>query len=113
MQRWTWAGDRNADGQSPIFQRLIFDLCPHSLHAKCYEFTGTCGNDRSGILASEGYMAGNKEGNQKRLKIARFLWPLLVELWIFVAIATFIVVRVLESHAAQRILGAIKSSHPL
>jgi hypothetical protein len=58
-------------------------------------------------------MAGKKEGHPKRVDIAKFLWPLFVELWIFVAIAIFFIIRIVGSHTAQRFLGLLKSSRPL
>jgi hypothetical protein len=39
------------------------------------------------------------------------LWRRLVELWIFMAILTFFVLRVLGSHTAQRLLGSISRFH--
>ena len=45
------------------------------------------------------------------LEIVRSLWPRLVELWIFAAIAVFFLVRVLESSAARHLLDAIGHHH--
>ena len=69
--------------------------------------------DRSRMLESEGFMAGNKVGHQEPLKIVSFLWPRVVELWIFVAIATFLILRVITSRSAQHFFGFIKSNHLL
>jgi hypothetical protein len=44
---------------------------------------------------------------------AKLLWQRLVELWIFLTILLFFVVRVLGSHAAQRILSGLIHRHPL
>jgi len=51
----------------------------------------------------------DEERSQKLLAGARLLWPWIVELWIFLAIAFFFLIRVLESHSAQRFLNGIKS----
>lgn len=53
----------------------------------------------------------NRDGGGKSAEIARFLWPHLVELWIFVAIAIFFLIRVLGSHSAQHLLGSIGRRH--
>jgi hypothetical protein len=45
------------------------------------------------------------KGGGGRWKIARLLWPRFVELWIFAAIATFFLVRVLGSHTWESILA--------
>ena len=55
-------------------------------------------------------MTGNTETHPKTSGIISFLWPRFVDLWIFVAIATFFAVRLLGSHYAQRFIDAIKSS---
>jgi hypothetical protein len=60
---------------------------------------------------SEGIARRNKDGGGKLIEIARLLWPRLVELWIFTAIAIFFLIRVLGSHAAQRLLSRIGSHH--
>jgi hypothetical protein len=40
------------------------------------------------------------------------LWPHLVEAWIFLAIFTFFLIRVLGSHTVQRLLGGSARLHP-
>jgi hypothetical protein len=44
---------------------------------------------------------------------AKLLWQRLVELWIFLTILTFFLVRVLGSHAAQGIFSRLVHRHPL
>jgi len=53
----------------------------------------------------------NRDGSGKPAEIARFLWPRFVELWIFAAIAIFFLIRVLGSHAAQRLLNGMGRHH--
>jgi hypothetical protein len=60
---------------------------------------------------SEGITGKNKEGGGRRAEMARRLWPRLVELWIFAAIAIFFFLRVLGSQAAQRVLSGIGRQH--
>jgi hypothetical protein len=55
----------------------------------------------------EGIIEENREGGGKPLKIARLLWPRLMELWIFIAIVIFFLIRVLGSHTAQSLLSGI------
>jgi hypothetical protein len=62
--------------------------------------------------SSERIAEKNMDGGGKLAEIARLLWPRLVELWIFTAIAIFVLIRVLGSHAAQRLLSRI-ASHQL
>jgi hypothetical protein len=56
-------------------------------------------------------MARHSEAHPLNPKGISFVWPRLVELWIFGTIATFFVVRILGSHYAQRFLHAIKTGH--
>jgi hypothetical protein len=60
---------------------------------------------------AEGITGKNGEDGGKPAGIAPLLWTLLVELWIFVAIAIFFLIRVLGSHAAQRLLSGIGRHH--
>jgi hypothetical protein len=55
----------------------------------------------------EGKAEKNIGGGEKSVEIARLLWRLFVELWIFTAIVIFIIIRVLGSHTAQRLLSRI------
>ena len=61
--------------------------------------------------ASEDVTGKNREGGGKPAEIARLIWPRLVELWIFMAIATFFLIRVLGSHTAQRLLSSSGRRH--
>jgi hypothetical protein len=61
--------------------------------------------------SSEGIAGKNMNSGGKLPEIARLLWPRLVELWIFTAIAIFFLIRVLGSRAAQRLLSRIGSHH--
>jgi len=58
--------------------------------------------------SSEDFAKKNMEGGRMSVEIARSLWPRLVELWIFAAIAVFFLVRVFGSHTAQRLLNSIR-----
>jgi hypothetical protein len=60
---------------------------------------------------SEDITGKNKEGGGKAGEIARRFWPRLVEIWIFMAIAIFFVIRVVGSHAGQRLLSGIGRHH--
>jgi hypothetical protein len=60
---------------------------------------------------SEDTTGETKEGSGKPAEVARRLWPLLVELWIFSAIVTFFLIRVLGSKAAQRLLSGTGHRH--
>jgi hypothetical protein len=60
---------------------------------------------------SEGIARGNQESSGKLAKIARLLWPRLVELWISLAIVVFFLIRVLGSHTSQNFLRAIARRH--
>lgn len=61
--------------------------------------------------SSEGIARGNQEGSGKLARIAQLLWPRLVELWIFLAIAAFFLIRVLGSHTSQNLFRAITHRH--
>jgi hypothetical protein len=61
--------------------------------------------------SSEDFPRKNMEGGAMPVEIVRSLWPRLVELWIFAAIAVFFLVRVLGSSAAQHLLKAIGHHH--
>jgi hypothetical protein len=61
--------------------------------------------------SSEGIAGKNRNGGAKPAEIARLLWPRMVEFWIFMAIAIFFLIRVLGSHAAQRLLSGIGRHH--
>ncbi|MFI5058060.1 MAG: hypothetical protein ACHQLQ_07725 [Candidatus Acidiferrales bacterium] len=50
----------------------------------------------------------NKRGHQRRVVIARALWPRLIELWISAVLVVFFLIRVLGSHTAQRILSGLQ-----
>jgi hypothetical protein len=57
---------------------------------------------------SSGRIAGKKNvGVGKQVEIGRFLWPRLVELWIFLAIGIFFVIRLLGSQTARHLLSRI------
>lgn len=55
--------------------------------------------------SSEGVTGKPVESRGKPVGIAGRLWPRLVELWILAAIVIFLVIRVLGSHSAQRLLS--------
>ena len=61
--------------------------------------------------SSEGVIGKNKEGGGKAANIVRLLWPRLMELWIFLVIVIFFLIRVLGSHTAQRLLSSIGLRH--
>ena len=61
--------------------------------------------------SSEGVTGKTAESGGKPVGIAGRLWPRLVELWIFAAIVIFLVIRVLGSHAGQRLLGGFGRQH--
>ena len=54
----------------------------------------------------------SKERAGTQTGFAKALWPRLVEAWIFLAIFTFFVIRVLGSHTVQRFLGGSARPHP-
>jgi hypothetical protein len=56
-------------------------------------------------------MGENKEGRQNTVETFRFLWPRLVELWIFITIFIFFIIRVLGSNFAQGFFRGIKKIH--
>jgi len=58
--------------------------------------------------SSEDFAKKNMEGGGMPIEIVRSLWPRLVELWIFAAIAAFFFVRVLGSHTAQQLLNSVR-----
>jgi hypothetical protein len=60
---------------------------------------------------SEDISGKNKKGGGRRAELARRLWPRLVELWIFAAIAIFFFIRVLGSQAAQHLFSGIGRQH--
>jgi hypothetical protein len=62
-------------------------------------------------ISSEGITVKNGEGGEKPARIAGLLWPRVVELWIFVAIVIFFLIRVLGSHTAQTLLSGIGRRH--
>lgn len=59
-------------------------------------------------ISSEDITGKNKEGDGK---FARLFLARVTELWIFLVIVIFIVVRVLGSHTAQRLLGGFGGRH--
>lgn len=60
---------------------------------------------------SEGITGENRGGGGRPARIARLLWPHLVELWIFTAIVIFFLIRVLGSHTSQSFLSGIARRH--
>jgi hypothetical protein len=61
--------------------------------------------------SSEGVTGKPMESGGKPAGIAGRLWPRVVELWIFAAIVIFLVIRVLGSHSAQRLLSGFGRQH--
>jgi hypothetical protein len=59
----------------------------------------------------EGVSGESGKGSKEPGKIARLLWPRFVELWIFAAVVTFFIVRVLGSHTWQNILSRVAHRH--
>jgi len=53
----------------------------------------------------------NGKGGRGPGKFALLLWSRFVELWIFVTVVTFFIVRVLGSHTWQSILSKIAHRH--
>ena len=56
----------------------------------------------------ENFNPENKSGSDRWIVIARSLWPLLVECWLFAVLAGFLVIRVFGSHTARSILSGIQ-----
>jgi len=61
--------------------------------------------------SSEGVTEKLVENGRNPVGIVGRLWPRMVELWIFAAIVIFLVIRVLGSHSAQRLLGGFGRRH--
>ena len=62
-------------------------------------------------LKLEGTTGEDWKADRSPGKVARWLWPRFVEIWIFAAIATFFIIRVLGSNAFHKLLPAINLRH--
>lgn len=51
-----------------------------------------------------------KDGSRRQPWVAKVLWPRLMELWILAVLVMFLVIRVLGSQTAQRLLGGLHHS---
>ena len=62
-------------------------------------------------ISSEKLSETDQRISHPPLTIARTLWPRLVELWIAVVLIGFFFIRVLGSHAAQRVFSLLGHRH--
>jgi hypothetical protein len=63
------------------------------------------------LTSSEGISGKRGQRGGKPSVIKRVLWPRLVEIWIFISIAMFFLIRVLGSQTGQRFVGAMSLRH--